>query len=106
MPSQFLSAIASVGLSVASVTTHTQLQVPHAPLAQVCEQAAGLLPHVRTAPLMHAHPSSAVPSQSLSTPSQTSALGPTPPVHAPHLPPEQACVPSLHTPRLVPHAWT
>ena len=25
---------------------------------------------------------------------------------APHLPPEQACVPSLHTPRLVPHAWT
>src|SRR5439155_1134273 len=85
------------------------VHAPQAPLAHVCEpclHAPRLLPHVWTAPFVHEHPSSAVPSQSSSMPSHTSGRGATPPAHAPHAPFAHVCVPCLHAPRLLPHACT
>src|SRR5439155_1280031 len=55
-----------------------------------------------TALLMHEHPSSTCPLQSLSMPSHASGLGPTAPAHEPHAPDAHDCVPCLHAPTLLP----
>jgi hypothetical protein len=50
--------------------------------------------------------SSALPSQSSSSPLHTSFAGPTPPAHGPHCPASvQVCLPSLHCPTSMPHGW-
>src|SRR5512139_2033834 len=48
--------------------------------------------------------SSVLLSQSLSSPSQTSPIGPVSPAHGPHVPPTHVCVPCTHAPALDPQA--
>src|SRR5262245_51521180 len=65
--------------------------------------SAGTVPQV---PQALRTPSSVRPSQSLSLPSQVSAVGLTPPWQAPQLPPLQVCVPTRHSPRFELHGRT
>jgi hypothetical protein len=77
------------------------VHVPQLPAEQVCApsvQAPVSDPHTRVSP------SSTTPSQSSSTPLQLSVLGPTAPVHAPHVPESaHVSVPREHAPVSVPH---
>src|SRR5258705_6757038 len=67
------------------------------------EQTSALAVFVQHATAVGARkPSSGVPLQSLSRPSQISGEGWTPPVHAPHAPLVHVWVPSRHTPTLLP----
>src|SRR5262245_61757248 len=78
-------------------------QTPALQVCVPCVHAQTLGPQDLVCPLMQPQFSSTVPSQLLSTPSHISASGDWPPMHAPHWPLLQICVPCVQIPTLLPH---
>src|SRR4051812_48764290 len=80
----------SAPLHVSGPGSTAPVHALHAPWVHAwvpCRHAPTPLPHKRTTPSVHAHPSSTCPSQFSSTcPSHVSGPGPTPPRHEPHAP--------------------
>src|SRR5688572_20180280 len=100
-PSQSLSSPSHASSAGNVALAHS----PQRPSLQLCvpgSHSPSDVPQERVSPLMHSHPSSMSPAQSLSSPSQTSSAGNVALAHSPQRPSLQLCVPGSHSPSDVP----